>query len=486
MLQASDRFHELMESNVRPKCEPTITVKDALGTGRDLIWSANNISKMTYKRGIDPIGRTLPFMELRWTEVYQGSLNQNNYPQIYENVASFLPVTLKFNQSLDFYNSWKTIYDSGKTWKDIFDEKITWKQLKEQAVTESFEFPTLFLSGKPTVKDNTIEWVAYDLLHYLDMEQSLYFPENAHIWKIFCFILHNCSSAYLKNKPIIEALQKSIKYKELFNDESEIGYQIILDGASNSLLKDYLAVFSRFLDFKEDFVFSKEIFEDFSESDFYFPLSIQYKTPTITKNSNISSYQYKQYYVQENADRQYEKEWDSYETVLGPIEGNQDFYIFKYVYDNFGKIVGENTGSSLKNGFRVLSLPMGTIPTKDNYKASVIPIEKNSVEIVFSNDVYGEVFIEDNKLCGFPPDNETSFPNQRKTNLSMYFNSQCDSLEISCAPNVSLETGDIISVETDLKNAIGENITKQAVIVENCLEYSGKLTQTIRAHEVKI
>ena len=484
MLEVSNRFRELMESNVRPKCEPTITVKDALGTGRDLVWNAKNISNMTYKRGIDPIGRTLPFMELRWTEIYQGRLNQNNYPQIYENVASLLPVTLKFNQSLDFYNSWQTVYNSGKTWKDLFEQKYTWKKLKEEVVVESFEFPTLFLYGKPVVNGNTIEWVAYDLLHYLNVEQDICFYENAHIWKIPPFILHNCSSAYLRNKPIIEALQKSIRYENLFEDTTEIGCKILSEGASNSLLKDYFSMFSRFLDFKEDFVFSKEIFSDFYESEFYFPLSIQYEKLSITKNSNISSYQYKRYFLQENADRTYTKEWDSYKVFSNRDFSDDDIYIFKYVFDDYGRAENLPIGS-LKHAFFYGMYPAGTVVKKEDNKIDVIPVEKKYLEIVLANDIDGEAFVEDNKLCGFDHEEENSLPKKRKNNLSLYFNNQSDSLEIHCAPNVALETGDIILVETDLRSGTGENIIKRSVIVENCLEYSGKITQTIKAHEVK-
>jgi hypothetical protein len=69
--------------------------------------------------------------------------------------------------------------------------------------------------------------------------------------------------------------------------------------------------------------------------------------------------------------------------------------------------------------------------------------------------------------------------------ISRYFNDRCDSLEISCAPNIALETGDLIFAETDLQDGEGKNIVKKAVVVENVLEYSGSFKQTIKAHEVQ-
>ena len=72
MISVSQKFLELMQSNIRPKIEPTITVKgqDSEGNQVVLTWKPSNIQDMKYKRGIDPVGRTLPYMELTWTERY--------------------------------------------------------------------------------------------------------------------------------------------------------------------------------------------------------------------------------------------------------------------------------------------------------------------------------------------------------------------------------------------------------------------------------
>lgn len=486
MLDVSEQFRELMKSNIRPKCEPTITVKNGLGTGRDLIWKAKNISKMTFKRGIDPIGRTLPFMELRWTEIYNGKLNENAFPQIYENVAAFLPVELKFEQSLGFFNTWKNLLKSGKTWKEIFDSKTTWKQLKTEALKEEFVFPTMFLSAKPTIKNNSIEWVAYDLMRFLDSNQSLYFQQTSHINKVKSYVLRNCCSAFLKQKEIIDSISKTIE--QIDNDSEELNQMpVFFDGSSNSFLKDYSSVYSLYWDFEKDYMKEKKIF-DFAETGFEFPLRLQYKNPIVSKNEDISVYQYKRYYLQENPDGLYEKEWDSYQIVASKEDETKDFYVFKYIFQGFGK-VNEEVGDFPKNGdmkiaFGFKELPIGTVPTKEEYKIVVIPLDTISLDELIVNNNNGTAFVEDNKLSRYPSDSMKSI--ERNVFLNRYFSKKNDSLEISCAPNVSIETGDIVKIETNLEDAFGENKIKDAVVVEIQLEYSGKLSQKIKAHEVRM
>lgn len=496
MLPASEPFRELMESNVRPKCEPIITIKDALGTGRDLVWKAKDISKMTFKRGIDPIGRTLPFMELRWTEVYQGKLNENLYPQIYENVAALLPVELKFKQSLGFYNTWEDVFKSGGSWKELFDKKITWKQLKNEALEEEFVFPMMFLSSRPIINENVIEWVAYDLLRLLDFPQTMYFGNShnglAYYGNIWCYILQNSGAPFIENEYIIKYIERSIPN---FHPDGKhlIEAPVLIDGASNSALKDSLASLCYYMDFGTDQI--KTFFSDtnFIKSDFFIPLKNQYKNPIVTKNQNISEYLFNKYFLNEKADGRYEKEWDSYKTFLSSNDPSQDIYVFEYVFNGYGKEDGEaieegnvaTRSGGIKKAYSIGKFNTGFVPAKDDFKINVIPIEMTHIEEkIKSNFVDGEPFVENNKTNGIGAESNLSLA--RFDFLNRYFNKKCDSLEISCVPNVALETRDIIKIETNFEDGFGVNKTKDAVIVEITLDYAGKLTQTIKAHEVVV
>ena len=56
----SEKFIEIMNSNIRPKCEPKITVSGTAenGTAINLEWNAKDIKSLTFHRSIDPVGRT--------------------------------------------------------------------------------------------------------------------------------------------------------------------------------------------------------------------------------------------------------------------------------------------------------------------------------------------------------------------------------------------------------------------------------------------
>ena len=62
MIPVSDKLKEIMASNIRPKCEPIIKISgiDNNGNQTTITWQAKDIKSMTFKRGIDPIGRELP------------------------------------------------------------------------------------------------------------------------------------------------------------------------------------------------------------------------------------------------------------------------------------------------------------------------------------------------------------------------------------------------------------------------------------------
>ena len=142
MISVSQKFLELMQSNIRPKIEPTITVKgqDSEGNQVVLTWTPSNIQDMKYKREIDPVGRTLRYMELTWTERYYGKLNAENYPEKYNNIVKYMAVELSFEQSLGFFNTWKDLFSAGYTWKSIFDQFKTWKGVKRGVSKEKITF----------------------------------------------------------------------------------------------------------------------------------------------------------------------------------------------------------------------------------------------------------------------------------------------------------------------------------------------------------
>ena len=73
----------------------------------------------------------------------------------------------------------------------------------------------------------------------------------------------------------------------------------------------------------------------------------------------------------------------------------------------------------------------------------------------------------------------------RKDFLNNYF-SNSSSINFETLANLSLETSDIIEVNTNLYDEAGNEIIKKAIIVEIELVYNGSLKQKIKAHGVNL
>ena len=158
MIPVSNAYKELVKSNIRPKCEPIIKAsgKDNNGKYIELIWQAKNIKDLNYKRGIDPVGRELPYMELTWTEIYTGEFDAENYPEKYNNVARYMQVELSFVQNLGFHATWKSLFNKATKWNDLFLGNVSWKGVKNQVQQEVIRLPKMFLTARPKIEGKTI------------------------------------------------------------------------------------------------------------------------------------------------------------------------------------------------------------------------------------------------------------------------------------------------------------------------------------------
>lgn len=488
MLSVTENFRDLMYSNIRPKCVPIIKIKDALGVGKDAVFTEKNISNLKYKRSVDPLGRTLPYMELKWTEIFDGKLNKNDYQILYQNATALLKVEFGFEQSIGFFNTWKTLKDSKTTWKTLKDSKTTWNDLKNKTLKEKFVFPTMFLYGKPKIKNSTIEWEAYDFLYYLNLKIKEMYDLDSKILKIPSVAVKKSAQMFLNNKPFVESIIETAENFES-SDIGIVGKRVVLDGELNSCLKDFISLYNRYIDFNGDGALFKKCFDGFFESDFTIPLNLQYENPIISKNNNVSSYRFSETrYFQDVLDesKKYKKKATEIKKIGERASGNSKVNVYKFVFDfdgfgttNFGADV-----SDYKKSIYCEAIAGSIEPTQDYLVPTITPFQKETREFYFDFNSDGEEFIEKNNICCYGKDDE--HPIERKDLIQRYFNKNCDSLEINCVANVALEPGDIISVETDLQDGFGKNITKKVVIIENSLEYSGTLRQKIKAHEIEV
>ena len=117
---------------------------------------------------------------------------------------------------------------------------------------------------------------------------------------------------------------------------------------------------------------------------------------------------------------------------------------------------------------------------------TVAPVNSNSYEntITIANKdkvSIGEVFVEDNPLN--PYSSSDSFITDRAQILAKWFGSNKYSMELNSLSNVALETGDFVTVPTNLFNG-DERVIKKAIVVGIELEYNGALKQKTLLHEV--
>lgn len=477
MLQVSDAYKELVKSNIRPKCEPIIKVsgKDNNGDDIELIWRAKNIKDLTYKRSIDPVGRELPYMELTWTEVYTGKLNAESYPEKYNNIVKYMQVELSFVQDLGFYNTWKTIFNGGLKWKDLFSK--TWKQLKNDVSQEKIKMPTLFLNARPIIDGQTITWTAKDTLSLLSEEEMVFLFDGKTYAEVqpkkyinpIIYILINLRASFFNSKNIFDSVTKSIDVLKN-TDYGFFNEQLIFEGKIKNSIMQYLNLKNLHINFKDDYFFVTELEKKSPVSDF--SQNVMYKQPEITSVGNISDYTFAYNFYE----LRYDDMYDVSPTKI--ISINQNATLYDYIFKDLGVLYSEDLGE-----IYLAEVIKYTIIESPNYSQveKVVPLNKKKINSTIKNETVGEAYNENNPMNVYNGEREELI--SRFEFLKEYFNDNCKLLSFESLPDLSVETGDVVSVETNLYNK-EEKITKNAVVVEMEIKYNGTLKEKLKCHEV--
>lgn len=478
MLQVSDAYKELVKSNIRPKCEPIIKVSGQDNNGNDieLIWRAKNIKDLTYKRGIDPVGRELPYMELTWTEIYTGKLNAESYPEKYNNVTKYMQVELSFVQDLNFYNTWKTIFNSGLSWKELFSKNATWKQLKTKASQETITMPKLFLSARPTISGQTITWVARDLLSFLtDNVLALisglpnqYFLEDVE------YISRGVLNNHKNEKYIYEAIlktQKNLIDKANLKDEYLWSTDVIVDTEFKDFALNYVKLKNYFIVFLQDGSFSVKHFEEinaFSGQKFDFKTMIS--SPNLKRGLDISNYSFNQYTTKTDENSNY--------TISEYYQNEDSPDVYYFYFTSIGEATNKYNPNRTIFSYNTYAISYSNAPIV------VTPKFSDATKGRLSADNKGEVFVEDNKLNPYGEKNENTI--NRLEILKKYFKGNYYDCSFECLPVFNAEPTDIIDCETNLYNENGEKIFVRGVLVSEEIKYSGTFNQKILLHEYSI
>lgn len=479
MIQVSDAYKELVKSNIRPKSEPFIKVsgKDNTGNDIELIWRANDIKNFTYKRGIDPVGRELPYMELTWTEVYKGKLTEENFPEKYKNIARCMKVDFSIIQDLGAYSQWKSIFNSGKTWKDFFSICKTWKNLKNQVEQENIKLPSLFLVGKPVFENQTITWTAKDILHFLTDENVKSFKidddnnEDYRLLKdVFAYFLINSRASFVNNADMLKAITQTANNILASNDDFKLEKNIIFDGSTKDILKNLASIENKFLNFDgETFYLS-----DFNKVDnqIEFNSTILYEMPKITRCENISGYSFKNYKTVRDNGSEYSIEAETLQAQYGE---NEFFDYYRWNFKSYGEVVGDVALGEIN-----YAIYYGNVSST----LTVVPISFQGYDNFINNNKTGEIFNENNPLNVY--DKDTDIAKLRLEYLNDYFNDQNSTIEFSALPNFSLEPSDILTVETAFYDENEQKTSKKAMAISFEISYNGAFKEKIICHEVQI
>lgn len=469
MISVSDKFVSIMNNNIRPKTDFKITVT---GNGNTLEWTAKDITNFTFKRGIDPVGRNLPFLELTWEEIYLGELNTDNEATKYNNITPYMTVELTIEQSLSFVNTWKDIYNY--TWSDLFNNGLTWRDVLKKPVSENVKMPTMYLVGKPEVQNQKIKWTARDFIYFLNAPQEIGFQSGISYTNPLRYFLLEERANFKTNADMIGAItetQENLKNSALSKETLDVN--TLFNDTTKNVLKNSLSAVSEFLYFRENEAKSRQIrsYSSIDPAPYTFSGNIMKSFPKMTKGKNISSFSFTQYNVKTDEESKY--------TLSTPDETFDNLNtttIYRYFYKDFGLIEITDSNSSK---FPPKTINKNVLTTLN--PISVIPVGLNTAEIFINNEKDGEQFTENNP-CNFFGLNHT-FTNFRVSSLNNWFTESKYTMEFEGLPVFHLEPFDCVNVETNLFEN-GRRIVKSGVILEQHLTFNGGFNQKTIVREV--
>ena len=468
MISVSNKFVSIMNSNIRPKTDFKITVT---GNGNTLEWTAKDITNFTFKRGIDPVGRNLPFLELTWEEIYLGELDVNNEATKYNKVTPYMTVELSIEQSLNFANTWKDI--AQMTWGEIYVRGMTWRDVFKKPVTETVKMPKMYLVGKPEIQNQKIKWTARDFLYFLNSYQEIGFQEYREHSNILRYMLLAERANFKNNDDIIKAIQKT-QYDLSNSLLSAVYLQVktLFSGTTKNILKDGVSPLGYFFVMDSNGAYVKQIADCFGqEVVFDIDGKIIKQYPKMTKSKNISSFSFTQYNVKLDEANKY-----TLSTPDETFENLNSSTIYRYFYKDFGMI---EINDSNRDQYIPTTINKNILTTAQ--QITVIPVSLNSTQIFFNNEKNGEEYIENNP-CNFWGLGDI-YTNTRKNMLNSWFNENEYTMEFEGLPIFHLEPFDCVNVATNFFEN-GERVIKKGIILEQTLTFNGGFNQKTIVREV--
>jgi hypothetical protein len=478
VIAVSNEYQELVKSNIRPKCEPIIRVfgTDEDGQSVEIFWGAGDIKDLSFKRGIDPIGRELPYMELTWTEIYTGVFDAENYPEKYNNVVKYMSVELSFVQNLGFYNNWSILFNTSKTWGEIFERPTTWQELKSEIPQEIITMPRMFLSATPTVKGKTITWTARDFLFFCDRPIKKATAENVEIPFFNPFVPEYGDYITARSAELIATSDKTwVNFQALQEAREEhLTDRIFVDSTYSNFFLNYLKLKNYFPYFEKDGSVTAYNLDGISQTkEVFINRQIMYSLPQLTKEQNVSNYIFSFVSIKLNESQNYEVEYyDKYE----------DIYSFKF--NGFGEAQEKfnPNASNLDNAPNALEAVAVGVE-----KIIVTPLSFVEEEDTVSLNSSGIGFKEKNPINPYSYSQSQEDINYRMDFFKKFFNQERYIISCETLPILMIEPCDVVYSDRCLSDlAVEEGAHRQSIITEIDISYNGALRQKIVMHECPV
>ena len=446
-------LNALMNETIRPKCKPSISVGMFVDGNSDSIesirrsWNEDTILNLTYKRGVDPIGRTLPYMELVWSESNDREQRNSEGMARPEEFEALSKVSFSYTQYMDF---------SGENKKTISTHP-------------------LWLVGPPVVNGNEVVWTARDMMYFLNNKQQIGFQSGLNFGNPMRYFLLD-ERAEHKSKPydfeFVNYLQQTQRRTQL-SLENVIDTAVVYEGTSKNLLKDIASTRNYFWDFH----ISREGMELKSLSDLLnqtkvvhtFKGDVMKKFPDLQKNSNISAFSFSKNRVKIKTDEAYKI------TTPSAVEEEMGASVNRYDLDDWGTVT-EHSGGYVANTINKV-----VYTTSTTNSITVAPVVITQEEVFVNNNKVGELYSENNS-CFFDESNTTMTP--RMELLNKYFNENVYTMQFEGLPHFAIEPCDLVGVETNITEN-GERVIKKGVVIEQELAYNGCWVQKLIVHEVR-
>lgn len=497
MIPISDKYKRLTQDSFRLKCSARITVQGYDDENNPIIFhfEPEQILSFDYHIWEDPVGRELPGIELKWTEFYTGRIDEDSITEKYKAALPLMRVDATISQ--DMVNS--------------------------SAAT--FPLQSLFLVGTPEVNGHTITWTARDLLSFLNdnicrcfdaeviAEELDYFDYNPVVYALlqerrnmskyslnylltFAYNIYAHSPMSGKSQyeffndqtknclmNYFSARGKYLSYRYTYIDDSEAGVTIEPDYGDYHYTPSSLHLFN----FADVTTPSNNIIDC--------PIRLMKDYPKVTNGTNISAYNYTEHDFRFTNTYKYVKEFPWYRAnittpsgISSPtIEISTDTYAVRHM------ILARGYTISFQNKMADIT---PKIPHCIAFDPShiVYSLDRFSEQTILNDNLYifnytstektvnlsqdGETFTEDNPMLWW---SQNSF--DRLDNLTAWFNEENRAIEFTQLPNLSIEVGDTISVETNLYKD-NKPIKYLAYVLDVQLSFNGGLWQKIICHTI--